>query len=168
MSPTLAVRRRLLTVALTGVMQLIPVTSGAQTVFDSWKPIAIPPAPELQPVMVDTEHTALLILDLNADACRRRPSCVRSIPHIQRVLADARAHHVLVVYSTSAAALSAPVPELLAAMPNDLSVVSSADRFLGTDLEKILTVRNLKTVILVAQQPRARCFTQRALPRFAS
>jgi nicotinamidase-related amidase len=150
MSPSLVVRC-FLVVALAGGMLPGLVTSGAhaQTVFDSWNSVAIPPAPELQPVTVDAEHTALLILDVNADACSRRPSCVRSIPHMQHVLADARAHHMFVVYSTSASAPAAPVPEPLAPMPNDLSVSSSADKFLGTDLETILASRGVKTVIVV-------------------
>jgi nicotinamidase-related amidase len=143
--------RILLTVALAGGMLPGLAISGAhaQTIIDSWKSVTIPPAPELQPVTVDAEHTALLILDVNADACSRRPSCVRSIPHMQHVLTEARAHHLFVVYSTSASAPTAPVPEPLAHMPNDLSVSSSADKFLGTDLEKILTDRGVKTVIVV-------------------
>ena len=151
MSPHLAVRRFLLTAALAGGMLpgLAISDARAQTIIDSWNSVAIPPAPELQPVTVDAEHTALLILDVNADACKRRPSCVRSIPHIQHALADARAHHMLVVYSTSASAPTAPVPAPLAPMPNDPSVSSSADKFLGTDLEKILASRGVKTVIVV-------------------
>jgi nicotinamidase-related amidase len=149
MSPP--VRRLLLTAALAGGMLPWLAISGthAQTVFDSWNSVTIPPAPELLPVIVDAEHTALLILDVNADACSHRPSCVRSLPHMQHVLADARAHHMFVVYSTSASAPAAPVPVPLAPMPNDPSVSSSADKFLGTDLEKILTTRGVKTVIVV-------------------
>jgi nicotinamidase-related amidase len=150
MSRSHAVRHLLLAALVGTVLPGLVISSAhAQTVFDSWNSVAIPPAPELQPVTVDAEHAALLILDLNADACSRRPSCVRSIPHVQRVLADARAHHMLVIYSTSAAAPSAPVPGPLAPMPNDLSVMSSADKFLGTDLEKILANQGVKTVIVV-------------------
>jgi len=151
MSPSFAARRFLLTVVLAEATLAGAAISGAhaQTVFDSWKSVAIPPAPELQPVTVEAQHTALLILDLNADACSRRPSCVRSIPPVQRVLADARAHHMLVVYSSSASAPLAPVPEALAPWPDDPSVVSSADKFLGTELEKILATRGVKTVIVV-------------------
>lgn len=122
---------------------------GAQTIVESWNSVAIPPAPELQPVTVDAGHGALLILDMNADACSHRPSCVRSIPHVQQVLREARSRNMLVVYSTSAAAASAPVPEALARMPKDPTVTSSADKFLGTDLEKILASRDAKTVIVV-------------------
>jgi nicotinamidase-related amidase len=127
---------------------LIPCAH-AQTIIDSWKSVATPPPPELESVTVDAAHTALLILDMNADACSKRPSCVRSITPIQRALAEVRARHMLVVYSTSAAAPSAPVPEPLAPMPNDLSVTSSADKFIGTDLEKTLAGRGVKTVIVV-------------------
>jgi nicotinamidase-related amidase len=143
-------RRIRVILSLSGAMlpgPFLPI-GRAQTVIDSWKSVPVPPAPELHSIAVDSQHAALLILDINAEACSRRPSCVRSIPHIQQVLSAARAHHMLVVYSTSASAAAAPVPEPIKQMPGDPSVVASADKFLGTDLEKILANRGVKTVIV--------------------
>ena len=121
----------------------------AQTIIDSWKSVPVPAAPELLPVTVDSAHAALLVLDVNADACANRPTCVRSLPHIQKLLADARARHMYVVYSTSSSAPTAPVPASIARAPGEPSVASSADKFIGTDLEKSLTDRGVTTVIVV-------------------
>jgi nicotinamidase-related amidase len=136
--------------SLAGAMLCGPVltTGHAQTVIESWNSVSVPPPPELHSATVDPGHAALLILDINAEACSHRPSCARSIPHIQQLLSSARARHMLVVYSTSASAASAPAPEALKRLPDDPSVVSSADKFLGTDLEKILANRGVKTVIV--------------------
>ena len=135
---------------LAGLMLSGCASAQAQTILDSWTSVAIPPAPELKRAEVEAAHSALLVLDVNAEACTEaaRPSCVRSLPHIAKLLADARAHRMLVIYSTSSSAPAAPVPAQLARAPNDLVVVSSADKFVGTDLEKILAERGVKTVIV--------------------
>jgi nicotinamidase-related amidase len=145
-------RGRQFAAALAGALLsgIFATAAQGQTILDTWKTVAIPPAPDLKPAEVDAAHSALLVLDINAEACTEtvRPSCVRSIPHIQKLLADARAHKMLVIYSTSSSAPAAPVPAALARAPNDLIVVSSADKFVGTDLEKTLADRGIKTVIV--------------------
>jgi nicotinamidase-related amidase len=122
----------------------------AQTIVDTWSSVTLPPPPKLAPVAVDSAHTALLMLDFSIDVCSasRRPSCVRSIPHVRRLLEDARAHHMLVVYSTSGAA-SPKTPEPLAPLPGDPSVRSGVDKFFGTDLDKILAAHDIHSVIVV-------------------
>ena len=37
-----------------------------QTIIDNWNTISVPPAPELKPVTVDPQNTALLILDMES------------------------------------------------------------------------------------------------------
>ena len=140
--------RLVLAVALALIGPLVS-PARAQTIIESWKSVAVPPAPELLPVTLDAATTALLVLDMNADACAGRPTCVASLPHIQRLLADARARRMYVVYSTSSSAPAAPVPAPIARAPEDPSVASSADKFIGTDLEKMLAARGIKTVIVV-------------------
>ena len=54
-----------------------------------------------------------------------------------------------VIYSTSSSAPQAPVPALIARAPDEPSVASSADKFIGTDLEKMLAARGVTTVIVV-------------------
>ena len=55
---------------------------------------------------------------------------------------------MLVVYSLTAGSKLADVAPALAAREGDPAVTSGPDKFLGTDLEKILAARGIKTVIV--------------------
>ncbi len=113
----------------------------------------MPPAPQLLPVTVDSGQTALLILDMYARTCieAERPRCVPTIARVKRLLTEARAHKMMVVYSGSPPTSSAPSTpvEALTALPGEPLVRGVVDKFMGTDLEKILTAGGIKTVIVV-------------------
>jgi hypothetical protein len=81
----------------------------AQTVVDEWQRVAVPPAPELKPVTIDSKTTALLLLDFNKQTCNaeRRPRCIASIPRVKKLLTDARMKGMVVIYSLSAGAAPA-------------------------------------------------------------
>jgi nicotinamidase-related amidase len=125
----------------------------AENIIDSWKSIAVPPPPQLQAVTVDSARTALLILDMYATTCidSQRPRCAASIPRIQHLLAEARARKMLVVYSTGPPTSAAPPKpvEALAPLPGEPTVRTGADKWLGSDLEKILTAAGIRSVITV-------------------
>lgn len=124
--------------------------SAQQTIVDEWATIKTPPAPELKPVTVDPKTTALLLLDFVKQACnmQRRPRCIASLPATKKFLGEARAHHVLVVYSyVNSGALADTLPEV-APKSGEPAVQSGADKFLNTDLEKILKDHGIKTVIV--------------------
>jgi nicotinamidase-related amidase len=127
--------------------------ANAQSILDTWKSVPVPPAPELQPVTVDAAHSALLILDMYATSCSeaQRPRCVVTIPHVQHLLADARAHKMMVIYSAGPPAGNGPTKptDALAQLPSEPTVRAGADKFLGSDLEKLLTDGGIKTVIVV-------------------
>ncbi|MCG6535771.1 MAG: cysteine hydrolase [Syntrophales bacterium LBB04] len=122
----------------------------AQTVVDSWDTVKAPPAPELKPVALDPKSTALLLLDFNTQTCSmaRRPRCIASIPKVAKLLAEARSKGVLVVYSLSVGAAPSAIAAELAPKGTEPIVTSGPDKFLGTDLEKILKEKNIKTVIV--------------------
>ena len=58
-------------------------------------------APELKAVTIDPKTTALLMLDLIKQTCNqeRRPRCLASVPKAKKLLTEARAKDMLVVYS---------------------------------------------------------------------
>ena len=121
-----------------------------QTIVDEWATIKTPPAPELKQVTVDPKTTALLLLDFVKQSCneQRRPRCVASVPATEKFLAEARAHRLLVVYSyVPSGALADTLPHL-APKDGEPAVQSGADKFLNTDLEKILKDHGIKTVIV--------------------
>jgi nicotinamidase-related amidase len=132
------------------ILFLLPNFVGTQTVIEEWHNVKIPPAPGLKSVTVEANTTALLLLDFNKQTCNaeRRPRCIASIPKVQKLLTEARAKGVFVVYSLSAGATPADIARELAPQGGEPIVSSGPDKFLGTELEKILKERNVKTVII--------------------
>jgi nicotinamidase-related amidase len=125
-------------------------TSQAQTVVDEWSGVKIPPPPELRQVNIKPEVTALLLLDFNSQTCnmKNRPRCIESIPAVKKLLVDARSKGVSIVYSLSPGAEVKDIAAELAPMSGEPVVTSGPDKFLGTDLEKILKEKKIETVIV--------------------
>jgi nicotinamidase-related amidase len=136
-----------LTLVMTGGFQF---SIYAQTVVDEWSAVKAPPPPELKQISVDPRTTALLLLDFNKQTCNseRRPRCIASIPQVKRLLAEARAKGSTVIYSLSPGAMPADIATELAPAQNDPIVTSGPDKFLGTDLLKILNEKKIATVIV--------------------
>ena len=135
--------------AVGATLALHPAPARAETIVDTWKTVAIPSPPQLQPVNVQSTQTALLLLDFSEDICTeaRRPSCAHSVPAVAKLLAAARAHNMLVVYSTGGKVSPKPVAPL-AHKGAEPTVQSGVDKFQGTDLDKILSSHGIKTVIV--------------------
>jgi nicotinamidase-related amidase len=128
----------------------------ARTIIDDWSTVAPPPPPELKSVTIDVKDTAFLVLDFNGaqdptkGPCNRntKPRCLASIPNVQKMLAEARAKGVLVVYSVGGSGTAADIATDLAPHATDPVVKSGPDKFVGTDLDKILAGKAIKTVII--------------------
>ena len=129
---------------------LVAPASAQQTIIDEWTTIKTPPAPELKQVTVDPKTTALLLLDFVKQSCnaQRRPRCVASLPATKKFVAEARAHHMLVVYSYVDHGTIADVLPDVAPKGGEPAVQSGPDKFFNTDLEKILKDHGIKTVIV--------------------
>ena len=125
-------------------------TSQAQTVVDEWSGVKIPPPPELKQVNIKPEITALLLLDFNSQTCnmKNRPRCIESIPAVKKLLGDARSKGVSIVYSLSPGAEVKDIAAELAPMTGEPVVTSGPDKFLNTDLEKILKEKKIETVVV--------------------
>ncbi|MBI5847328.1 MAG: cysteine hydrolase [Nitrospirae bacterium] len=134
------------------VMTLIALHAAAsgQPVTDEWNTVKVPPAPEIQPVSLDPKTTALLLLDFNKQTCneQRRPRCITSVPKVKQLLDRARTRGVSVIYSLSAGATPADIAPDLVPQPGEQAVTSGPDKFLGTDLEKLLKEKKIQTVIV--------------------
>ncbi len=136
--------------SLTGLLVAAGVTGSAlaQTIVEEWNEIKAPPPPVLKAVKVDPKDTALLMLDFVKQNCAPRPRCVASLPKVQGMLARARESGLLVIHSlVPNQTLADLVPEV-AARQGEASVTSGPDKFLNTDLEKIIKERSIKTVIV--------------------
>ena len=120
----------------------------AQTIVDEWTNVKAPPPPELKPVTINPKETALLILDLVKQICGPRPRCVASVPKVQRLLTEAREKGVQVVYSLAGQTVADILPDV-ALRAGEPVVSSGPNKYLNTDLEKILKEKGIKTVIVV-------------------
>ncbi len=135
--------------AITGALAVSSANSA--TIIDEWASIKAPPPPELKPVTIDPGSTALLMLDFLHQNCNdeRRPRCVASLPQMKKLLSEARAAGVMVVYSVTGSTTVADIWEDVAPKGDEPWVQASVDKFFGTDLEKILADKGIKTVITV-------------------
>lgn len=140
--------QRILIGAVAGALCLAASASYANNIVEEWGSIKAPP-PALKPVQVDPKTTALLMLDFMNQNCAKRPRCVASIPGVKKLLAAARAAKASVVYSIIANTTPADVIKDVAPEANEPHVLSGPDKFLHTDLEKILEDKGIKTVIAV-------------------
>ena len=119
----------------------------AANIMDEWADMKAPPPPTLKPVTVDATSTALLMLDFMNQNCGKRPRCVESIPAMKKLLGEARARKMVVVYSIIANTTTADVIKDVAPQPDEPHVQAGPDKFLKTDLEKILKDKGITTVI---------------------
>jgi nicotinamidase-related amidase len=136
-------------IALTALSAGLPFgAANAQTIVDKWASVPLPAPPALKPVTIDPKTTALLMLDFMSQNCGKRPACVASLPNMKKLLADARAAKAPVVYSIIANSTTADVMPDVAPLADEPWVQAGPDKFLNTDLAKILKDKGIQTVIV--------------------
>ncbi|MDB5650806.1 MAG: hypothetical protein JWL62_2326 [Hyphomicrobiales bacterium] len=123
----------------------------AGTIIAEWANVKPPAAPELKPVKIDPKTTAFLVLDLVKQICNpsKSPRCVDSIPAVQKFLTLARANNVPVVFSLIPGTKVGDIMDGLVPMAADPVVQGGPEKFIGTDLEKILKDKGITSVIVV-------------------
>lgn len=72
-----------------------------------------------------------------------------TLPAVKKLLADARAKGVMVIYATPPNSKVADTLKDVAPLGSEPVVSSGPDKFLNTDLEKILKDKGIQTVIAV-------------------
>jgi len=140
-------KRNLIAAALAAIVLVAPARAG--DIVDEWASVKAPPPPQLKPVTVDPQSTALLMLDFMTQNCGRRPRCMATIPAMKKLLNAARAAKATVVYSIIPNSTTADVIPDVALRPGEPHVLAGPDKFLHTDLERILKEKGIKTVITV-------------------
>jgi nicotinamidase-related amidase len=120
----------------------------AADIVDEWAGVKAPPPPALKEVKVDPKTTALLMLDFMKQNCGKRPRCIATLPAMKKLLAEARAAKVPVVYSIIGNSTIADVMPEVAAQAGEPHVQAGPNKFRNTDLEKILKDKGITTVIV--------------------
>lgn len=124
----------------------------AKTIIDEWLQVKAPPPPALNAVRIEPATTALIVMDISTKTCSsaHRPRCVATLPAVAKLVREARASGVLVLYSLIGHDTRSDIPKAFAARPSDTVLTGAGpDKFLGTDLEAILKARHIGTLIAV-------------------
>ena len=143
--------RDLLPLIALAVAVVYATPAPAQTIIEEWPSVKAPPAPELKAVTIDPKTTALLMADFVKQGCnqQRRPRCLATLPKAKKLLAEARARGMLVIYSViKGGVIGDTLPEV-APTGNEPVVESGIDKFYKTNLEQILKDKDIKTVIVI-------------------
>jgi nicotinamidase-related amidase len=135
---------------------LLGASATQANVIDDWNTIKVPAAPVLRPVNVNLSDTALLLLDFNGaqdpskGPCntKTKPRCIASLPKVEKLLNEARKSGVPIIYSITGGATKGDIASVLAPREGDPVVQGGANKFINTDLEKILTEKHIKTIIV--------------------
>jgi nicotinamidase-related amidase len=144
--------KRNLIAAVIGALTLGALAPCAQAadIIAEWASVKTPPAPEAKPVLADGKTTALLMLDFLKQNCGKRPRCVATVPAVKSLLDEARAAKATVIYSFFDHHTAADIlDKRLDPVAGEESVTSFADKFINTDLDKMLKAKGIKTVIVV-------------------
>jgi nicotinamidase-related amidase len=121
----------------------------ASDVIEEWANVKTPAAPETKAVTVDPKTTALIMGDFMNQSCAKRPRCVAALPAVKKLLDEARAAKVAVIYSTIPNTTAADIMTDVTPAADEPSVTSGVDKFFKTNLEQILKDKGIQTVIIV-------------------
>src|SRR5437870_5404034 len=93
------------------IIAAAPLQAQTKDVIDEWQSVQPPKPPELKPVTLRPQSTALLLLDFVKQTCNneRRPRCLASIPKVEALLKQARSKGVTVIYSITCASTGADI-----------------------------------------------------------
>jgi hypothetical protein len=112
--------------------------------------LQMPATPDPARVTLDPKTTALMVLDYVEDICNNQVSCkTKMLPAMTPFMERVRKAGLTVAYGTRAPNQTKWLKEVAPA-PGDIRVTNTAqDRFYGTDLEKELKAKAIKTLIMV-------------------
>ena len=142
-------RRRGRTLVFAAAALLAASAVSAQSIIDDRANIKAPPPPELKPVTIDPKTTALLMLDFVTPNCTNRPRCMVQLPAVKKLLETAREKGMVVAFATGPTGKRADTRPEVYPLDSEPVVSTGVDKFMKTDLEKILKDGGVTTVIAI-------------------
>ncbi len=142
--------RRLLPLAAVACL-LAAAPARSDDIIDQWASAQPPAPPKLQDVTVDPKTTALLMLDVLQPNCAPNPRCMAALPAAEKLLAEARAAKAFVIYTKYPVPTpkSAEILAQVAPIDKEPVITGILDKFVNTDLDRILKRKGIKTVIVI-------------------
>ena len=137
--------------ALAVAMVFAARSAAAGDITTEWDSVKLPPKPELKSVTVDPKTTALLVLDLMKNNCGERPRCRAIVPTVKKLIDEARAHNMMIVYNLTGASKPEDMADpSVMPKPNDFLIKNGrgGDKFIRSNLDAGLKEKGIKTVII--------------------
>ena len=137
---------------LAALTALVIPAAQADSVIDEWAAVKAPPPPELKPVSIDAASTALIVMDISSQSCtvEKRPRCVATLPKVQKLIGEARAKGIFVLYTLAGTSKRTDIIKEAAPLDTEQALSGAGpDKFVGIDLDTILKSKNIKTLIAV-------------------
>jgi nicotinamidase-related amidase len=128
-------------------LALATLPGQSATIIDEWSTARVPSPPPVATAPVDPSTTALLVLDFVKQTCGN-PRCAAALPVVAKLLGRARASKMFVVYSYIFGGTMADTLPAVAPLGGEPGVQGGPDKFIGSDLQQILTQKGIKTVIV--------------------
>ena len=134
---------------IVAILAVLASPAHAANIIDEWANVKAPAVPALKPVTIDSKKDALLVVDMVKETCnaQARPRCAETIPAVQKILQEARAKGMTVIFSLGTRGKD--FVDALAPKSGEPIVKSGADKFINTDLEKTLKDKGIAGVIVV-------------------
>src|SRR5580698_2994546 len=146
----------MLRISIVAVLLLAAVAARSETIIDAWSSAKLPAPPQLKPVTLVPNETALLVMDFTVQTCtvERRKRCADSVPKVKAFVEAARAKGALIIYSVAVpGSVPADVLKELAPAPGEQVLPPlGPDKFINSDLEKTLHDKGIKTVVAMGTQ----------------
>ena len=139
-----------------GLLSSLSTSPQAQTVIEEWASAKLPAPPALKSATIVPNETALLVMDFTRQTCtnERRPRCARSVAKVVNLVKQARGKGAFIVFSVAVPG-SVPtdiLPELTPAAGEPVLPPLGPDKFIGSELEKTLKDKGIKTVVAMGTQ----------------
>jgi nicotinamidase-related amidase len=136
--------------AVSGFIVFAGGAAAQTTIIDDWSKVAVPATPALKPAALDAKTTALVVMDFVKQSCNQqnRPHCVALIPKEKAMIDAAKVRNVAVIWTLP----PGPQPEdflpEVAPPAGTNFVIGPVDKFINSDLEKMLKDRGITTLVM--------------------
>lgn len=122
----------------------------AQSVLDEWDSVKAPAAPKLKPVTLDAKKSVYMVLDFRQEACtmETRPRCAKSLPHVEKLLKDARAKGMMVVHTLTTSSKAESIPPMLKPIAGEQVIPVPMDKLSYPGLAESLKAKGIDTVLI--------------------
>jgi hypothetical protein len=145
----------MITGALAGLLAVSGISWAlAADAVAEWDSIKALPPPELQRVTIDPAKVGVMVMDFGTNCnAEVRPRCLWAVPNVAKVLEQARAKNMTIVFiRTQNMQPGDFVPAVAPRLGEPYFIGTKEDKLIGTDAEKTFRDKGIDTLLLMGHQ----------------